>query len=152
MSRVTSSFSGDAGYVYFLQDPTQINKIKIGRSLSPSRRIKELYGTSSAARLKLRALWMSQDCKFLETSIQNMFGFNRISGDREFFLVANTEHFSAAERECQELMDEYLGVWIEQVNEAILTTGIDARAVPIEYYYQVVHDSLQQYPESPIGF
>ncbi|WP_164273522.1 GIY-YIG nuclease family protein [Stenotrophomonas sp. B1-1] len=149
---MTSSFTGNAGYVYFLQDPLHINRIKIGRTLNPNRRIEELHGTSSAAKPILRALWVAQDCAHLELSIQNMFEHNRIAANREWFLIASEHHFSAEEREHPSVMDVFLHVWIDQVNEAIETVGVDAQQVATDYYYEMLADSVRAYPNGPAGF
>ncbi len=152
MSRMTNSFTGGAGYVYFLQDQLHINRIKIGRTLNPHRRIEELHGTSSALRPILRALWVAQDCTYLEISIQNMFDRNRIAANREWFLIASQDHFSAEEREHPSVMDVFLNAWIDQVNEAIETVGVDAQQVSTDYYLQMLADSGRAYPNGPEGF
>lgn len=100
----------------------------------------------------MRALWVAQDCTYLEISIQNMFDRNRIAANREWFLIASQDHFSAEEREHPSVMDVFLNAWIDQVNEAIETVGVDAQQVSTDYYLQMLADSGRAYPNGPEGF
>jgi hypothetical protein len=152
MKNNSESYSGGAGYVYILQDPLHINKIKIGRSLDPTRRIEELYGTSSAARLQLRALWATPNAAFLERSIQAMYGFNRISSHREFFLIADQSWFSVGVLNDPDSVDAFLWEMTSEINEAISTTEMEARFVPLDEYFERVHERKEIYPRGPKGF
>lgn len=152
MKNNSESYSGGAGYVYILQDPLHINKIKIGRSLDPTRRIEELHGTSSAARLQLRALWVTSNAAFLERSIQCMYEFNRISPDREFFLIADPIWFSVGVLNDSDSVDAFLWQMTSDINEAISTTETEARFVPLEEYFERVHERKEIYPRGPKGF
>lgn len=152
MRNGSESYTGGAGYVYILQDPLHINKIKIGRSLDPTRRIEELHGTSSATRLQLRALWATPNAAFLEKSIHNMYGFNRISSDREFFFIGDRNWFSDAVLNDADSIDAFLWEMTSQINEAISDANIEARFVPLEEYFSKVHEREMIYPREATGF
>lgn len=152
MRNGSESFTGGAGYVYILQDPLHINKIKIGRSLDPTRRIEELHGTSSTARLQLRALWATPDAAFLEESIHNMYGFNRISSDREFFFIGDGNWFSHEVLNDADSIDAFLWEMTSQINEAISDTNMEARFVPLEEYFEKNHEGKIMYPQGARGF
>ncbi|BCN23952.1 GIY-YIG nuclease family protein [Vibrio alfacsensis] len=73
------------GYVYIFVNSTNPNEIKIGLSVNPGRRIKQLHSSGTAKPMYIQYLWKVPNMKEAEQAAHEVMAGHRVNHRREFF-------------------------------------------------------------------
>ena len=85
------------GYVYILRDPMNNNLIKVGFSINPFNRVRQLYNTSTSLPFSIYQIWWVRDMRLAEKAAHECLRGHRVNDRREFFEIAPLEHFDEYE-------------------------------------------------------
>ncbi|QYJ81722.1 GIY-YIG nuclease family protein [Shewanella aegiceratis] len=121
-----------------MREPENLNQIKIGLSIDPIRRARDLDTTGRAQELDVYFAMQVDDMKKVETIIHNYFDHLRYSGT-EFFMVVHPlqEVDLGNPKYLDELtMDIYLDTRIEEICDGLSSIGIKWHEVSISYLRQ----------------
>lgn len=126
------------GFIYVMREPENLNQIKIGLSIDPIRRARDLDTTGRAQELDVYFAMQVDDMKKVETIIHNYFGHLRYPGT-EFFMVVHPlqEVDLGNPKYLDELtMDIYLDTRIEEICDGLSSIGIKWHEVSVGYLRQ----------------
>lgn len=143
----------EEGYIYILRDNTNNNIIKVGRTLFPFERQRQLYNTSTPLPFYFHHLWLVDDMKLAEKAAHNILYDHRINEDREFFEILPTSLFRSEQRHCYDTTSEALHALIESIEDyGFNYWNIDYKTVDIRALHEHYLEGLIRYPEGPKGF
>ncbi|MFC3153176.1 GIY-YIG nuclease family protein [Litoribrevibacter euphylliae] len=128
------------GYVYILRDPMNNNVIKVGFSINPFKRVKQLYNTSTPLPLNIYQIWWVRDMRLAEKAAHECLRGHRINDRREFFEIAPSEHFDEYESRDYDLSCVYLDTLIEIIEEGFSYMNLEFMSVDIRKLYQLYLD------------
>ncbi|HFQ5397133.1 TPA: GIY-YIG nuclease family protein [Vibrio vulnificus] len=103
----------EPGYIYILVNSTNPNEFKIGLSVDPGRRAKQLHSSGTAQPMYFQYVWSVTNMKLAESVAHEIMGGHRVNPKREFFhlvpegseleLETPHQHFGG-----HDLADQYL--------------------------------------------
>lgn len=128
------------GYVYILRDPLNNNVIKVGFSINPFKRVKQLYNTSTPLPLNIYQIWWVRDMRLAEKAAHECLRGHRINERREFFEIAPSEHFDEYESRDYDLSCVYLDTLIEIIEDGFHYMDLEFIPVDIRKLYQLYLD------------
>lgn len=105
------------GYVYILRDPINNNLIKIGFSINPFVRVKQLHNTSTPLPFSIYQIWWVRDMRLAEKVAHACLSGHRINERREFFEIAPSEYFDKYESSDYDISSGYLNTLIEIIED-----------------------------------
>ena len=73
------------GYIYILVNETNPNEIKIGLSVDPVRRVKQLHTSGTALPMYFKYVWEVSNMKIAEEAAHEIMRGHRVNPRREFF-------------------------------------------------------------------
>ena len=73
------------GYIYILVNRTNPNEIKIGLSVDPVRRVKQLHSSGTAMPMYIQYVWYVPNMKLAEEAAHEVMRGHRVNPRREFF-------------------------------------------------------------------
>jgi len=73
------------GYIYILVNSTNPNEIKIGLSVDPVRRVRQLHSSGTAMPMYFQYVWYVPDMKLAEEAAHEVMRGHRVNPRREFF-------------------------------------------------------------------
>ena len=128
------------GYIYLFVNSTNPNEIKIGKSVSPMERLRQLHNTSTARPMYAYYIWevkaMTQAEKIAHANLDD----RRISKDREFFNVITEDEALFANLEVpvqhgqgHDLVEGYLLTIREILERAWDYWEVDYTLMDLEY-------------------
>ncbi|AFT95755.1 hypothetical protein AMBAS45_11450 [Alteromonas macleodii str. 'Balearic Sea AD45'] len=79
------------GYIYILVNETNPNEIKIGLSVNPARRVKQLHSSGTAMPMYFKYLWYVPNMKLAEEAAHEIMRGHRVNPRREFFHLVPDE-------------------------------------------------------------
>ena len=110
------------GYIYILVNETNPNEIKIGLSVNPARRVKQLHSSGTAMPMYFKYLWHVPNMKLAEEAAHEIMRGHRVNPRREFFYLVPDEaaldletphqHFSG-----HDLASDYLHTFRELIED-----------------------------------
>lgn len=129
----------EPGYIYILLNDTNPNEFKIGLSVEPNRRIKQLHTSGTALPMIPRYLWEVSNMKIAETAAHDIMNYHRVNPRREIFHLVPAD--SATDLETphphlggHDLADLYLETVCERIEEIWDHIGIDYKLVYEPYF------------------
>lgn len=129
------------GFIYFMREPANYNQIKIGLSIDPIRRVKDLNSTGRAEPLELYRCFQVHDMKMVEDIIHEYLAANRYAG-KEFFNVITLEQepiLGNPQLIGEDQLDDYLQFLIDHLSEGLEGINIEFREVDNLYLYEKHH-------------
>lgn len=118
------------GYIYTLVNSTNPNEIKIGLSVDPIRRVKQLHTSGTAKPMRIKYVWKVPNMKVAEDAAHEIMKGHRVNQRREFFhlvpenaaldLETPHPHFGG-----DELANEYLHAMREHIEDNWDNINID---------------------------
>lgn len=73
------------GYIYILVNSTNPNEIKIGLSVNPVARVKQLHSSGTAMPMYFKYVWHVSNMKLAENAAHEIMSGHRVNPMREFF-------------------------------------------------------------------
>ncbi|WP_110457423.1 GIY-YIG nuclease family protein [Shewanella algidipiscicola] len=131
------------GFVYVMREPENLNQIKIGLSIDPIRRARELDTTGRAQELDVYFAIQVEDMKRVETIIHNYFDYLRYPGTEFFMVVHPQQEIDLGNPKCldDDTMDIYLDTRIDEICDGLSSIGIKWREVSVGYLRQKHYES-----------
>jgi len=122
------------GYIYILVNSTNPNEIKIGLSVDPVRRVKQLHTSGTAKPMYFQYVWEVPNMKVAEDAAHEIMKGHRVNRRREFFHLVPEDaaldletphlHFGG-----HELAEEYLHTVRELIEDGWEYLNIDYKLV-----------------------
>ena len=75
----------EPGYIYILVNSTNPNEIKIGLSVDPVARVKQLHSSGTAMPMYFQYVWYVPNMKLAEEAAHEVMRGHRVNPRREFF-------------------------------------------------------------------
>lgn len=118
------------GYIYILVNSTNPNEIKIGLSVNPVRRVKQLHSSGTAEPMYFQYVWQVPNMKLAEDAAHEVMKGHRVNPRREFFHLVPAEAALDLETPHQhfgghDLADEYLHTIRELIEDGWDYLGIN---------------------------
>lgn len=140
------------GYLYILRDPLNNNLIKIGYSISPFDRVKQLYNTSTALPYHVAYIWWVDDMRLAEKGAHALLSGHRVNSRREFFEIAPSSDFDIYEQNCYDTTSCFLETLVEIIEDGLNELEIFFYAVDIHQLYENYIETQRLFPEGVKGF
>ncbi|HAS8241622.1 TPA: GIY-YIG nuclease family protein [Vibrio vulnificus] len=128
------------GYIYIFVNDTNPNEVKIGLSINPVARQKQLHSTGTAKPMYIHSVWEVLNMKEAETIAHEVMKGHRVNPKREFFHLVPEEaaldletphpHFGG-----HDLADDYLHTIGELIEDAWEYCDIHYTRVHGNVYY-----------------
>lgn len=125
------------GYIYILRDPRDNNLIKVGFSINPFNRVRQLYNTSTPLPFSIYQIWWVRDMRLAEKAAHECLRGHRINDRREFFEIAPLEHFDEYEARDYDMSCFYLDTLIEIIEEGFYYLGLEFVSIDIQKLYRL---------------
>lgn len=114
------------GYVYVFRDVGEhSNEIKVGYSIHPKDRVRQLHSSGTIWPMQVYWLWEVSNMRLAEKAAHAALEAHRINPRREFFEIAPSPHFNLEERHNSETTDAILWELIGDITEAMSILGIE---------------------------
>lgn len=87
------------GYLYIFRDVGEhSNEIKVGYSIHPEKRVRQLHTSGTVWRMQVYTLWFVSNMRLAENAAHVVLEAHRINPRREFFEIAPSPGFNLQER------------------------------------------------------
>mgnify|MGYP000488240578 CR=1 FL=1 len=118
------------GCIYILVNSTNPNEFKIGLSVDPVRRVKQLHSSGTAKPMYFQYVWHVPNMKIAEDAAHQVMSGHRVNPKREFFHLVSEEAALDLETPHQhfgghELADGYLHTVRELIEDGWDYLGIE---------------------------
>ncbi|NOJ09386.1 GIY-YIG nuclease family protein [Vibrio splendidus] len=128
------------GYIYIFVNDTNPNEVKIGLSINPVARQKQLHSTGTARSMNLHTIWEVPNMKEAELIAHEVMKGHRVNPRREFFHLVPEEASLELETPHQhfgghDLADEYLCTLSRLIEDAWDYCDIDYTQVKGNTYF-----------------
>jgi T5orf172 domain len=131
---MTGKSSNEPGYIYIIVNETNPNEIKIGLSIDPVSRVKQLHTSGTALPMYFKFIWYVSNMKIAEKAAHEIMKGHRVNPRREFFHLVPVDsavnletphpHFGG-----HDLADVYLETVRELIENGWETIGIEYELV-----------------------
>jgi len=125
------------GYIYIMRDPINNNLIKVGFSVNPFNRVKQLYNTSTPLPFNIYQIWWVEDMRLAEKAAHECLRGHRINNRREFFEIAPSEYFDKYESSDYDISSCYLNTLIEIIENGFNYIDIFFISIDINKLYRL---------------
>jgi hypothetical protein len=124
------------GYVYIFRDRLNNNLIKVGFSIHPIARLKQLHTTGTPLPFFLAHAWWVADMRAAEKIAHVRLQDHRINTRREFFFIAPPNDFSEFEQNDYDITCVFLDALIELIEIDFDNYKINYAEVDLEKYWE----------------
>lgn len=108
------------GYIYILVNSTNPNEIKIGLSVDPVRRVKQLHSSGTAMPMYFKYVWYVLNMQLAEAVAHEVMRGHRVNPRREFFHLVPEEAALELETPHQHFGgDDLADVYLHTISELI---------------------------------
>ncbi|EGR0671660.1 GIY-YIG nuclease family protein [Vibrio vulnificus] len=139
------------GYIYIMEDQLNCNVVKIGFTLDPVERLRQLYNTSTPLPFVISYLWGVDDMGQAELAAHSVMYQHRINPQREFFFIVPPNSDLPGEN-CPETCSAYLFGLSEAIENAFYYYNVNYNAIDLEWFKGKYRDRLAEFPDSIKGF
>ena len=113
------------GYLYVMRcREDEMNRIKVGFSKDPDKRLKQLHTTGTVWPMDLYRQWSVNNMRQAERVAHDILEPRRCNDDREFFAIAPREHYNLEERMNDEISDALLNEICFCIEDAMGQAGV----------------------------
>lgn len=140
------------GYLYILRDPINNNIIKVGYSISPFDRVRQLYNTSTPLPFHVAYIWWVEDMRLAERVAHTLLSGHRLNSRREFFEIAPSSDFDMYEQNCYDTTSCFLETLVEIIEDGLHELDILFYPVDIFKLYESYIQTQQLFPDGVKGF
>lgn len=113
------------GFIYVLRDRGEhSNEIKVGYSIHPHKRARELHTTGTIWKMAVYSVWEVTNMRLAEKTAHEVLHLHRVRPGREFFEIMPPPHFTLAQR--HDAVDQRSILWhlTGLVDDAIRRDGL----------------------------
>ncbi|MCZ4337665.1 GIY-YIG nuclease family protein [Shewanella colwelliana] len=141
------------GFIYFIRNPSIPNEYKIGYSIDPIARAKQLSSTGLSADLFVHRVLQVQNMIVAERTIHSFYDASRITPDKEWFYIVSPNQAYQLNINCIEMVEwdqltEWLNIHIDQVIEGFQYAEIDFTEISVQYLEQMhAQSSANRFPD-----
>jgi hypothetical protein len=134
------------GFIYFIRNPSIPNEYKIGYSIDPIDRAKQLSSTGVSNELSVHRVVQVQNMLVIEKTIHEYYNANRIHPSKEWFYIVsphqalqlNIDFIESVE---WEQLTEWLDIHIDAILEGFRDIDIDHKEISVRYLTQMHNES-----------
>lgn len=123
------------GYVYIFRDQLNNNLIKVGFSIHPITRLKQLHTTGTPLPFSMAHAWWVGDMRLAEKIAHARLRDHRVNSRREFFFIAPPSDFSHFEQTDYDITCVFLDTLIELIEDDFQYHEIPYATVDLPKYF-----------------